>query len=265
MADDDDTQPSPMDDDLPTSGSTGHHAQDKSKAAAQGVLSGPPLSRAASLDTFQEEAATSSSSNDNRSSYHPHQQKQHQHQHHYHHHHHHKHHPFKYKAPRSTASSPGHRPHYHRPGYFPRRGPAGYYAATTAVQQDIVRLERDLERLFQRSNGQRTRRISTTTSSSPSVDLMEDHPQQQKRGLLFAARMSRGDDLAAALNDDLRQEDIRISTTLDSLFDILDKHKVATQLPLAGDVFGLLSIPFDRVPLNGKSSSGNFLLRVCVY
>ncbi|ORZ02268.1 hypothetical protein BCR43DRAFT_465218 [Syncephalastrum racemosum] len=247
--DDDDTHPPSMDGDLPTSASASHHhSRDKGKAAAaQGIPFGQPLSRPASLDNIQEETSTSSSSADNRSSYHPQKHKQH----HYHHQHthKHKHHP---KEPRSTVSSPGHRPHYHRPGYFPRRGPAGYYAATTAVQQDIVRLERDLERLFQRSTGQRTRRISTTTSSSPSIDLMEEHPQQQKRGLLFTARMSRGDDLAAALNEDVRQEDIQISTTLSSLLEILNKHKVASQLPLAGDVFGLLSIPFDRVPFNER-------------
>ena len=144
----------------------------------------------------------------------------------------------------------------------------GIYAATTTVQQDIVRLERDLEKILLRPHA-RSRRISSATTrhsmhdaQRPSNGITDDTTTTQgnsKRNLFM--RYSRMD-LAMATSDDdsratTREHGSRISAIMTSIMDTIEKHKVATQLPFTSDILGVLSVPFSQTPLSSKCLSGD--------
>lgn len=152
--------------------------------------------------------------------------------------------------------------HYYRNAKTGRGG--GIYAATTAVQQDIVRLERDLQRLVMRPHARNNRRMSSSSSSNHSgADLLAEESTANRRS--FFPRYSRADLLmtdTTAINEDVRTDKNRINTVLDGLRETIEKHKLATQLPLAGEILGILSVPFSQYPLDGMLSIGR---GVCVY
>lgn len=149
----------------------------------------------------------------------------------------------------------------------------GIYAATTTVQQDIVRLERDLEKILLRPHA-RSRRISSSNArlsmhdtQRPQNGITDDTTATQgnsKRNLFM--RYSRMDLSMATGDDDGRatagEHGSRISAIMTSIMDTLEKHKVATQLPFTSDILGVLSVPFSQTPLSSKYLWGGIIGKI---
>ncbi|KAI8150027.1 hypothetical protein BJV82DRAFT_585517 [Fennellomyces sp. T-0311] len=143
--------------------------------------------------------------------------------------------------PSSSSSNSG----YHRQ-HLRARG--GIYAATTTVQQDILRLERDLEKVLLRPHG-RHRQASLSGSNNTIDGTTED--SGGKRNLFL--RYSKADLMSVptdVINEDIRTDQSRIAAIMNSILEIVERHKLATQLPFAGDILGVLSIPFSQTPIN---------------
>ncbi|KAI8384554.1 uncharacterized protein BYT42DRAFT_492529 [Radiomyces spectabilis] len=137
----------------------------------------------------------------------------------------------------------------------------GIFATTTAVQQHIYRLERDLEKLF-RNLSVRNRQASFVASTTNLSDTSKNDPSNKsspsfKRTLFarqsrtdpFRSPMPSSSQMTFAINEDMRSNETHISRIMTSLMDTMQKHKLATWLPLAQDILAILSLPFDQKPL----------------
>ncbi|KAL0094828.1 hypothetical protein F4703DRAFT_1040931 [Phycomyces blakesleeanus] len=135
----------------------------------------------------------------------------------------------------------------------------GIYATTTAVQQDIYRLERALDKMLMQFNT-RGQHASFTNSSSEPLDSnisVPSEPTSHKLHLFprhprveTSAQTSSTGDLADKLSKESRSDITRVSAIMTSLVEILRKHKQATRLPLTGEILAILAVPFDQFLFN---------------
>ncbi|KAI9498941.1 hypothetical protein BDB00DRAFT_867011 [Zychaea mexicana] len=152
-------------------------------------------------------------------------------------------------VPSTNGSSAGGGGGYHRQ-HLRARG--GIYATTTTAQQDIVRLERDLEKILLRPHGRH--RQASFSGSHNTPDTNEETTATGggvKRNLFM--RYSRADlmsDNNGPINEDMRTDQSRIAAIMSSIMEVVERHKLATQLPFAGDILGVLSVPFSQSPVN---------------
>lgn len=126
--------------------------------------------------------------------------------------------------------------------FRPKAGRGGIYAATTAVQQDIVRLERDLRKVLMSAQS-RHRQTSLADSDA-------DHLAGSRMSLFMKSAIP--GHVAESINEDIRANASQFGSIANNILNTLERHKLATQLPFCGDVLGVLSIPFDQNPLNCK-------------
>lgn len=141
------------------------------------------------------------------------------------------------------------------------------YATSTAVQQDIYRLERDLDKLLVQLNA-RSQHASFAESTSstilPSINaipaLLGDSNQtttvnNTKKSVFQKQNLP---DLFQNTNNDvdvpnIKPSDVtRISFIMSSIMESIKKHKSSTRLPLTGEILAILVVPFDKSPLIGK-------------
>lgn len=127
--------------------------------------------------------------------------------------------------------------------FRPKAARGGIYAATTAVQQDIVRLERDLRKVLMAAQ---SRQRQTSLGRNGSADQLA-----ASRKSIFMRSAVPGH-VAEAINEDIRADGTQFGSIANDILNTLERHKLATQLPFCGDVLGVLSIPFDHIPLNCK-------------
>ncbi|KAI7906519.1 uncharacterized protein BX663DRAFT_496742 [Cokeromyces recurvatus] len=148
------------------------------------------------------------------------------------------------------------------------------YATSTAVQQDIYRLERDLDKILIQSLTRSqyasfAESASLLTTSTTSTTITENNNtiispttfakkamfQKQSIADLFHSTAPFGSsnndiDTNTPINEDSKRINVtRISTIMSTIMDTLKKHKAATRLPLAREILALLAAPFDRCPL----------------
>lgn len=147
------------------------------------------------------------------------------------------------------------------------------YATSTAVQQDIYRLERDLDKLLVHSNS-RSQNASFTDSISALADstiIMPPPPPERfanntfnssvgKRSVFYrqsVAEMfhnnSSTSNAEANINEVVRDDSSRISSIMSSIMESIIKHKSATRLPLTTEILAVLSVPFDKSPFLGEN------------
>ncbi|OBZ89513.1 hypothetical protein A0J61_02447 [Choanephora cucurbitarum] len=106
------------------------------------------------------------------------------------------------------------------------------YTTSTAVQQDIYRLERDLDKLLAQLNA-RSQYASFAESISAFVP----------------ATTTATFNLDAAIETPKRQDATKISFIMSAILESIKKHKAATRLPLTGELLALLAAPFDHSPV----------------
>ncbi|KAG2213031.1 hypothetical protein INT47_011180 [Mucor saturninus] len=143
------------------------------------------------------------------------------------------------------------------------------YATSTAVQQDIFRLERDLDKLLVQLN-----------PLPPNASLSDPHPSLTenmimpppppppalerytnntfnssvgKRSVFHkqpAAEMFHSTNTSSnvEINELVRDDASRISSIMSSIMELIVKHKSATRLPLTAEILALLAVPFDKLP-----------------
>jgi hypothetical protein len=138
------------------------------------------------------------------------------------------------------------------------------YATSTAVQQDIYRLERDLDKLLVQLNARSQHASfaeSTCSTLLPGINaiptLLGDSNQtttlNTKKGVFQKQNMT-----------DLFQNEVeppvikpydvtRISFIMSAILESIKKHKSATRLPLTGEILAIMVIPFDKSPLISKT------------
>ena len=162
---------------------------------------------------------------------------------------------------------------YHHRQYLRARG--GIYATTTTAHQDIVRLERDLEKILLRPHG-RHRQASfangmhhntmdphSNNNNSMTNDNHQHHQDtaggsngNSRRNLFMrysrADLMMGGGSNSDMVNEDVRTDQTRIAAIMSSILEVVERHKLATQLPFASDILGVLSVPFSQSPVNCK-------------
>ncbi|KAI9265078.1 hypothetical protein BDA99DRAFT_536570 [Phascolomyces articulosus] len=162
-----------------------------------------------------------------------------------------------YHTPSNGSGGGYHRQHL--------RARGGIYATTTTAQQDIVRLERDLEKLLLRPHG-RHRQAGLSTGIHNTLDPhqnnhngngnnINDHHQENGNRRNLFMRYSKADLMGGGshhdiLNEDVRTDQTRIAAIMGSILEVVERHKLATQLPFAGDILGVLSVPFSQSPVN---------------
>ncbi|KAF7725974.1 hypothetical protein EC973_009120 [Apophysomyces ossiformis] len=131
----------------------------------------------------------------------------------------------------------------------------GIYATTTAVQQDIYRLERALQKLILRLNVHTSQTNLATVMDSKDINGAVDSNAKRTR----FQRQSKSDYFhtmattslsAEVMNEGILSSGTRIGTILSSIMELLHKHKQATRLPLAGEIHAILAIPFNQQPYN---------------
>lgn len=160
----------------------------------------------------------------------------------------------------------------------------GIYATSTAVQQDIYKLERNLDKILQQLNS-RSQQHGTFADSNSSLGggdsslIMPPPPppathdkynyishnynstsgkksvfQRQSMADLFNNNSSSTTNIDALIHhDEVHHCDVtRISSIMTSIMESIVKHKAATRLPLTGEILAVLSVPFDKSPLIGK-------------
>lgn len=106
------------------------------------------------------------------------------------------------------------------------------YATTTAVQQDIYRLERDLEKiLLQNSNLNRHTSFCTippeklfNNNNTPNIDT--NFPENIKH----------------------------VTSAMSSVLETIKKHKLSNHLPKLTDILNMLTFPFIQSPIIGKNN-----------
>ncbi|KAG0164530.1 hypothetical protein DFQ30_009814 [Apophysomyces sp. BC1015] len=128
----------------------------------------------------------------------------------------------------------------------------GIYATTTAVQQDIYRLERALEKLILRLNVHSPHinlPVAVDSKEGGSGDSANKRPRfpRHSKGDFFHTSTSISTD---AVNEDVLSNGSRIASIMSTIMETFHKHKQATRLPLAGEILAILAVPFDQQPLN---------------
>lgn len=141
------------------------------------------------------------------------------------------------------------------------------YATSTAVQQDIYRLERDLDKLLVQLENQNTN-LADSVSSFETHNPIQPLPgnqfhstngkrsvfQRQSVADLFnnnSTSTTNMDSTVEQVNN--RKEASRVSSIMSSVLESIIKHKAATRLPLTGEILALLAVPFDKSPMIGKT------------
>ncbi|KAK4517879.1 uncharacterized protein ATC70_001227 [Mucor velutinosus] len=143
------------------------------------------------------------------------------------------------------------------------------YATSTAVQQDIYRLERDLDKILIQLHARSQHAsfaesastlVSTTvaadgsqsssSSSTPATTFGKKSVfQRQSVADMFSGSSTPHSDTMTPIKEPLRQEVTRLSFVMTSILESIKKHKSATRLPLTGEILAVLAAPFDRIPL----------------
>lgn len=140
------------------------------------------------------------------------------------------------------------------------------YATSTAVQQDIYKLERDLEKILSQlttrsQHASFAESASTLDSTVVPTDTLNPNPTFARKSMFQKqAVVDLFHNTAASLNIDTippikyetRSEVTRVSNAMTMIMNSMKKHKSATRLPLTGEILALLAAPFDRSPLIGK-------------
>lgn len=140
------------------------------------------------------------------------------------------------------------------------------YATSTAVQQDIYRLERDLDKILTQLNSRSQHAsfaesastlVSTTVTESsqtntPATFGKKSVFQRQSVADMFSGSSTPHSDTITPIREHIRQEVTRLSFIMTSIMDSIKKHKSATRLPLTGEVLAVLAAPFDRIPIIGN-------------
>ncbi|KAI8645348.1 hypothetical protein BD408DRAFT_440925 [Parasitella parasitica] len=144
------------------------------------------------------------------------------------------------------------------------------YATSTAVQQDIYRLERDLDKILVQLHPRSQHAsfaesastlVSTTTtagagttaaggqSSAPTTFSKRSMFQRNSVADIFSGSSTPNSGTITPIREPLRQDVTRLSFIMTSILNSMKKHKSATRLPLTGEILAVLAAPFDRVPL----------------
>lgn len=140
------------------------------------------------------------------------------------------------------------------------------YATSTAVQQDIYRLERDLDKILIQLNVRSQHAsfaesastlVSTTVTESsqtntPATFGKKSVFQRQSVADMFSGSSTPHSDTITPIREHMRQEVTRLSFVMTSIMDSIKKHKSATRLPLMGEILAVLAAPFDRIPIIGN-------------
>jgi hypothetical protein len=136
------------------------------------------------------------------------------------------------------------------------------YATSTAVQQDIYKLERELEKILSQLTA-RSQHASfaesasaldstvvagDTTIPNPTFARKSMFPKQAVVDLFHNTAPSMNVDTSLT-KDETRQEVTKLSNALTMIMNSMKKHKSATRLPLTGEILAVLAAPFDRSPL----------------
>ncbi|KAI8875679.1 hypothetical protein K501DRAFT_233277 [Backusella circina FSU 941] len=129
----------------------------------------------------------------------------------------------------------------------------GIYATTTAVQQDIYKLERELDKLLQRVNARAQNSSFVETTQSDPNKSVESINNTNKKGRF--ARQSVTDmfssEQAQPIHENITvDEALNTRFILSSIMEILSKHKSATRLPLTTEIFAILGVPFDKAQID---------------
>ncbi|CAO3693673.1 unnamed protein product [Rhizopus microsporus] len=135
-------------------------------------------------------------------------------------------------------------------GFKPKMGAGRHngaiYATSTAVQQDIYRLERDLEKLLSH--------INTRSQDASFIDNNAAVKKELNNFSVKAGKKTKFLRYSTTLSDELLKQSeqasnvTRISANITSIMDIMKKHKSATRLPFSSDILAVLFVPFDRKP-----------------
>jgi hypothetical protein len=123
------------------------------------------------------------------------------------------------------------------------------YAATTAVQQDIYKLERELDKLLQNVNAraQNASFVETTALSESVESVKKGRFARQSVTDMFSSEQ------AQPIHENIMvDETLNTRFILSSVMEILSKHKSATRLPLATEILAILSGPFDKAQIDGE-------------
>lgn len=146
------------------------------------------------------------------------------------------------------------------------------YATSTAVQQDIYRLKRDLEKLLEQlnplahdasfSDSKPSLTENTIIPPPPPPPALERYTNNTfnssvgKRSVFHkqpVAEMFQNNNTSSIvdINELVRDDASRISSIMSSIMDLIVKHKSATRLPLTAEILAVLAVPFDKSPLIG--------------
>lgn len=145
------------------------------------------------------------------------------------------------------------------------------YATSTVVQQDIYRLERDLDKLlvqlnprplnasFLDSNTSFAINNTIPPSSPPQLDRHTNNTFNSSLGkrsvfhrqsvaeMFHNSSSTSNVDISEVVHDDSS----RISYIMSSIMELIAKHKSATRLPLTAEILAVLAVPFDKSPFIG--------------
>ncbi|CAO3616048.1 unnamed protein product [Cunninghamella echinulata] len=106
------------------------------------------------------------------------------------------------------------------------------YAATTAVQQDIYRLERDLEKiLLQNSTINRHASFCTISPERLLSNNNNGNNNTSSIGAIFPESMK------------------QVTSAMSSVLETIKKHKLSTHLPRLTEILNMLTFPFLQAPL----------------
>lgn len=146
------------------------------------------------------------------------------------------------------------------------------YATSTAVQQDIFRLERDLDKLLVQLNplppnasfsdphpSLTENMIMPPPPPPPALDRYTNNTFNSsvgKRSVFHkqpVAEMFHSTNTSSnvEINELVRDDASRISSIMSSIMELIVKHKSATRLPLTAEILALLAVPFDKLPFIG--------------
>ncbi|KAI8070196.1 hypothetical protein BDF21DRAFT_454313 [Thamnidium elegans] len=143
------------------------------------------------------------------------------------------------------------------------------YATSTAVQQDIYRLERDLDKLLIKSDGPSQYASFADSLSSLDSSIILPLPPLLDRSMNNTFSSSTGkrpvfhrqsvadmfpnnisaSEVDGTINEVVNSDASKISLIMSSIMDSMMKHKAATRLPLTAEILAMLAVPFDKSPL----------------
>ncbi|KAI9278075.1 hypothetical protein BY458DRAFT_554083 [Sporodiniella umbellata] len=129
-----------------------------------------------------------------------------------------------------------------------RRQNGAIYATSTAVQQDIYRLERDLEKLLNHMNSRSQTSSDDSSIQTGHTDTLNGLKTTCKSKKAIFNRYSQAISDPSFENDSKFVDVTRISANITSIMDIIKKYKAATRLPFTSEILTVLSIPFDKKP-----------------